>query len=98
MTGFISAVGWTGAILLATCGLPQMYKSVRTRNFQGLSLLFILWWGFGEIFTLYYVIEKAFRWPLVFNYGINITVVFVIVLFYMKYGNKKPGIRIGNKK
>ncbi|MBN1215509.1 MAG: PQ-loop repeat-containing protein [Candidatus Lokiarchaeota archaeon] len=81
----IEVIGWIGAFLLATCGLPQMYKSIKTKNFQGLSLLFILWWGFGELFTLYYIIEKAFRWPLLFNYMINITVVFVILIFYLRF-------------
>jgi len=31
-----------GAFLLATCGIPQVYKSVKTKDFSGLSILFIL--------------------------------------------------------
>ena len=81
----IELIGWVGAFLLATCGLPQMYKTVKTKNFDGLSLLFILAWGFGELFTLYYIIETAFRWPLLFNYLINIIVVFIIITTYMIY-------------
>jgi len=84
----IEIIGWIGAVLLATCGLPQMYKSIKTRDFRGLSMIFILWWGFGELFTLYYILNRAFRLPLLFDYAINIIAVFVILLFYMKYGRR----------
>ena len=84
------AIGWLGAVLLATCGLPQLFKTIKTKNFDGLSLTFLFWWLFGEVFVLFYVIQKAFRWPLIFNYGINIIVVFIILfLFAFTGGGKK---------
>jgi len=85
----IEIIGWVGAFLLATCGIPQVYKSVKTKDFSGLSILFILWWGIGEVLVLYYVINRAFRWPLLFNYGLNIIAVFIILGFYLKYGGRK---------
>lgn len=85
---FIETIGWIGAILLATCGIPQAYKSIKTKRFEGLSLVFIMWWGFGELFTLWYITERAFKWPLIFNYVINIIVVFIIIFLYMKYSKK----------
>lgn len=78
----IEFIGWTGAFLLATCGLPQLVKTFKTRNFDGLSLVFLFWWLFGEILILFYVMQKAFRWPLILNYGINIIIIFIILFIF----------------
>jgi len=78
----IELIGWIGAILLATCGIPQLIKAIRTRRFEGLSVIFLFWWLFGEVFVLFYIIHKAFRWPLLFNYGINIIIIFVILFLF----------------
>ena len=84
----IEFVGWLGAVLLATCGIPQLVKTIRTRNFDGLSLTFLFWWLLGEIFILFYVIQKAFKWPLILNYAINIVVIFVILFLFALTGRK----------
>jgi len=92
----IEFIGWLGAFLLATCGIPQLVKTIRTRNFDGLSLLFLFWWLFGEIFVLFYILQRAFRWPLLFNYMINIVVVFIILfLFALSKGKSKRGVAHG---
>jgi uncharacterized protein with PQ loop repeat len=84
MIPLIEIIGWIGAILLATCGLPQLFKSIKTRNFDGLSLTFIIWWMAGEILTLTYITNQAFKWPLIFNYGINIIVCIIILILFLK--------------
>ncbi len=86
----IEIIGWIGAFLLATCGLPQLFKTIKTKNFSGLSLTFIVWWLAGEVLTLTYILYKAFRWPLIFNYSINISVCLVIIgLFFIWNRNNK---------
>jgi uncharacterized protein with PQ loop repeat len=85
----IEIIGWIGAFLLATCGLPQMVKTLKEKKFEGLSLTFIIWWLLGEIFTLIYILYTAFRWPLLFNYSINIIVCIVILIIYIIYNHKK---------
>jgi MtN3 and saliva related transmembrane protein len=78
----IEILGWIGAVLLATCGLPQLYKTVKTKKFDGLSLTFIIWWLAGEVLTLTYITNSAFRWPLIFNYGINILVCIILLVLF----------------
>jgi uncharacterized protein with PQ loop repeat len=34
----IEIIGGVGALLLATCGLPQLIKTLKTRSFDGLSI------------------------------------------------------------
>lgn len=82
VNNLIEIIGWIGAILLATCGLPQLYTTLKSRNFSGLSLLFIGWWFVGEILSLTYIVYVAFKWPLLFNYAINILVCIVIFIMY----------------
>ena len=92
----IEIIGWLGALLLATCGLPQLIKTIKTRSFEGLSITFLFWWLFGEIFVLFYIILGAFRWPLIFNYGINIVIIFIILfLFALTKQKNKSGVYNG---
>jgi uncharacterized protein with PQ loop repeat len=75
----INIIGWLGAFLLATCSLPQLIKTIKTKKFEGLSLTFVIWWLLGEIFTLSYIFHVAFKWPLIFNYTINILATSIIL-------------------
>jgi len=65
-------LGWIGSLLLAVCGLPQAVKSYREKNSDGISWGFITLWTLGEIFTLIYILNDAFAWPLVCNYEIRL--------------------------
>ena len=82
MITIIDIFGWSGAFLLATCGLPQLIKTIKTRSFDGLSFLFLVWWLAGEILTVTYIFYTAFRLPLIFNYTFNIIVVTIILILY----------------
>jgi len=79
----IDFIGWIGAVLLATCGLPQLIKTLKTRNFKGLSLVFVVWWLIGEILVLFYILYERFSWQLIFNYGLNILVCLLILEVYI---------------
>jgi len=86
----IDAIGWMGALLFATCGLPQLIKSLRnTASTKGLSILFLCAWLVGEILTLTYAIFKAPRLPLLLNYSFNILIVSTMILIYCVYRNKE---------
>jgi uncharacterized protein with PQ loop repeat len=74
-------LGWLGSILLASCGIPQAWKSFKEKNSDGMAWGFLLLWGFGEIFCLGYVYDKL-DLPLLTNYAINILI--VGVMFYYK--------------
>lgn len=74
-------IGWIGATLLALSGLPEAIKAIQTLN-SPLTWTFLLMWLFGEVFTLIYVLQKNREvklLPLLFNYGLNIVFITVIV-------------------
>jgi len=86
----IDVIGWLGAFLFAICGLPQLIKSLQhTASTKGLSLIFLLMWLVGEIFTIIYVCYRAFKWPLFLNYLFNIAIVSGILMIYFFYKDKQ---------
>jgi MtN3 and saliva related transmembrane protein len=87
----IEIIGWIGASLLAFCGLPQAIKSFRDGNSDGISWMFILMWGFGELLGLIYIISLG-AIPLVLNYSLNLILVSVILWFKMYPRKNNNGI------
>lgn len=75
------ALGWSGSILLAFCGLPQAVQSWRTGSSSGVNWGLISMWGVGEVLAMLYVLPRM-DWPLLFNYAANI--VFISVIAYYK--------------
>lgn len=76
-------IGWLGATLLALCGVPEVIKTYQ-ENVCNLSWGFMLMWLFGELLTIIYVIFKLKNkaiWPLIFNYGINIICILLLIFF-----------------
>jgi len=74
-------IGWTGGILLAICGFPQMIKSIRDGHSRGLEWSFIMMWYFGEIFSLVYIWPRE-NCPMIMNF--SLTIMFITVIIYYK--------------
>jgi len=81
-------IGWIGSALLAGCALPQAWKSFKDKHSKGISRSFIWTWTVGELFMFYYIVNDAFSWPLLFNYGIN-SVFCLIILWYKIKGERR---------
>lgn len=81
-------IGWIGAVLFATCAVPQVIKTWRTQKADDLSWLFLLFWLFGELLTMAYIIIDDIglgitHFPLYVNYVFN-----TILVFYLLYAKK----------
>jgi len=80
-------LGWLGGFLFAICALPQVIKTYKTKKAEDLSWLFLLFWFFGEVFTLIYIIVddnllNIRHYPLYLNYIFNL--ILVLYLIYAK--------------
>lgn len=72
----LELAGWISSFLLGACALPQVLKTWRTGNTEGLSMAFLGMWMGGELFGLLYTAGFAtIPWPLVVNYGANIMMI-----------------------
>jgi len=80
--------GWVGSFCLIVCGLPQLIKTIRSKKIEGVSFLFLLLWFLGEFFSLFYVVVKTGKLPLIFNYVINLLVTLILITYYMVYRRK----------
>lgn len=78
----IELIGYIGSLLLAACGIPQVYKSFKDKHSNGLHLWFILMWLVGEYTTLAYILLKGINSiPLLINYIISV-VTTTIIMYY----------------
>ena len=86
------AIGWLGSILFATCAIPQVVKTWKTKRADDLSWLFLLFWLFGEIFTIIYIVvddlsRQITHYPLYINYAFNTVLVFYLIYAKASYRN-----------
>lgn len=76
-------LAWTGSILLACCGLPELLATIKNGRCS-LSWGFLLMWLFGEIFTLVPVFSNKLGAFLLFNYSLNTVVILILVWFKLR--------------
>lgn len=83
-------IGWLGSFLLSTCGIPLIIRTYKIKSSKELSIPFLLWWFFGEVFFLIYIIPKNENLlPLILNYGFNIMCIislFTLIMIYKRNG------------
>lgn len=80
-------IGWVGAFLFAICAVPQVVKTWKTKKAGDLSMLFLVFWLFGELLTFAYIIIDDVllgitHFPLYLNYFFN--TLLVLYLIYAK--------------
>ena len=86
----IEFIGWIGSFLLAFCGIPQLIKGlIEPTTIKKISIWFLLTWFFGELFIMIYTFVYAFKWPLIFNYLINLSTLIGILSIYFLYNKEK---------
>lgn len=77
----IDSIGFLGGLILSICLTPQLYKTYKTKNTDGISYywqsLYILGLSFTNIYTYHYKLAP------IFIPG-TIELFFIIILFFMK--------------
>ena len=79
----IEFCGYTGAILLAICGLPQAIQAWQEGHARGINSLTAAMWFWGEIFIIIYVLPTS-DIPLLFNYLCNLVIISTIVYYKLR--------------
>ena len=82
-------LGWIATILFSIMLVPQIIKTIRTKDTSGVSLMLFIIYLIANIFALAYAI-LIFQSPLVLKYSIAIfTAVLYIILFLIYFNQKK---------
>jgi len=79
----METIGWIGSIFLALCAVPLAWQSYKQKHSNGVSNLFLTMWVTGELLTFAYVLPKQ-DYPLLFNYGLNIMCLVVVIKYKFK--------------
>lgn len=75
--------GWIGSILLAICSVPDLISTIQTGK-TVLEWPLLLIWFFGEVFVLIPILFKLKSKFLLFNYGVNIISLMIIILYKLE--------------
>jgi uncharacterized protein with PQ loop repeat len=76
----IEAIGFASAFLLAVCGIPQAWKSWKTKSSAGVSFAFLGIWLAGEILLLAYASARHLG-PMMVNASLNIMIIGIILRY-----------------
>ncbi|MCB0219929.1 MAG: hypothetical protein KDH09_09570 [Chrysiogenetes bacterium] len=78
----IESIGWLGNTLLAVCGAPQAFQSLRQGHSRGVSAGFLWLWLSGELCAgVYAALHLNFDAPILFNIGCNVLFISVIMRY-----------------
>jgi MtN3 and saliva related transmembrane protein len=81
----IDLIGYLAAVLGTLCWLPQVTKTIRTRNTADISLWSnVLLLGCIALWTIYGIAMQA--WPIIIANGISGLLVGVILVMKLKHG------------
>jgi hypothetical protein len=78
--------GYLGSFLLAVCGAPEAWRSIKRKKCD-IGYAFLIMWLAGEVLLCYYNTEVN-SIPLYINYGFNILLI-SIMLFYRTFRRNK---------
>jgi len=78
----IETIGWAGGLLLTFCGAPMAWQSYKEGHSNGINMLFLQMWLWGEVLVLFYVLaQPILLYPVVANYAFNIVLIAVILMY-----------------
>lgn len=82
-------LGWTATVLFSIMVIPQMMKTIKTKDTSGVSLMLFVIYFIANIIALVYALMIS-QGPLIIKYVIAIiTTVIYIGLYFYYLGRKK---------
>lgn len=84
----IQVTGWLNMLLFSVVSLPQIWKTIKTKNVDGVSItpFFIL--AIANVDAWIYAI-LIHQYPLLVKYSIGLVSSLLYLFVYYKYGKKK---------
>jgi MtN3 and saliva related transmembrane protein len=88
-------LGWTATILFSVMIIPQMAKTIKSRDTRGVSLILFLIFLIGNVIALAYAILIGEQ-PLVIKYiiAIETTLAYIAIFWYFRLEEKR---KLGNR-
>jgi len=81
-------LGWSATILFSLMMVPQIIKTIKTKNTEGVSLLFFIIYLIANIIAIVYALLID-QFPLIFKYALAIMTTLFYIAVYAIYYKKK---------
>ena len=81
-------LGWIATILFSIMIIPQMIKTVRSKDTSGVSLLLFIIYLIANIIALIYAF-MIYQTPLIIKYVIAIIITVIYLMLYWVYYKRK---------
>lgn len=78
----LEIIGWIGSVCFALCAAPQAYQSFKNKHSNGVNLYMLFLWSVGAVCSLIYIVPD-WKWPLIFNYSLNI--LWLSIIYYYRF-------------
>ena len=88
-------LGWTATFLFSIMIIPQMVKTIKSKDTKGVSLLLFIIFLIANIIALVYAILIS-QPPLIIKYVIAIitTVTYIVIFLYYTMQKRKPELNL----
>jgi MtN3 and saliva related transmembrane protein len=82
-------LGWIATILFSVMIIPQMIKTIKSKDTKGVSLLLFVIYLIANIIAITYA-SLIMQYPLIIKYAIAIitTIIYIGIFFYYRKTNK----------
>ena len=91
-------LGWTATFLFSIMIIPQMVKTIKSKDTKGVSLLLFIIFLIANIIALVYAILIS-QPPLIIKYVIAIitTVTYIVIFLYYTMQKRKPELNLAKE-
>ncbi len=94
---FTSVLGWVATFLFSVMTIPQMMKTIKTKDTRGVSLLLFIIFLIANIIALTYAILIS-QPPLIIKYILAILTTILYIGLYAYYYRQKKKEGVGGEK
>ena len=86
-------LGWTATVLFSIMIIPQMIKTIKSKDTNGVSLILFIIFLIANIIALIYAV-LIFQYPLIIKYSLAIITTIAYITIFLFYFNKNKNIGI----
>lgn len=83
----IDVVGYFGIVMMFMCFVPQLYRTIKSGNADGVTLGYLVMGAIGMFSLFFYVLGTSKSLQLMINYAYN-CIAFCVVLKYKLWPRK----------
>lgn len=81
-------LGWTATILFSSMLVPQMVKTLKSKNTEGVSILLFIIYLIANIIAIIYAFTIS-QYPLIIKYQFGIITTVFYIMIFLVYRKKK---------